>query len=184
MDSGRILRCIMKHAMRLLTAIFTGLFGSSCGAATTQVGQPAPKISAVNQEGATVNFAEVYQKGPTVVFFYPKASTPGCTAQACSLRDAFADLTKQGVQVLGVSLDTVEAQKKFKTERKLPYDLISDPEGKVLKAFKVGKVMGGLLPMSQRQCFLIKDDKIVWHDDSASTAGQADDIKEVLKTLQ
>lgn len=173
----------MKHTMRLLTAFFTGLFGS-CSAATTQVNQPAPQVSGVNQDGATVNFREVYQKGPTVVFFYPKANTPGCTAQACSLRDAFADLTKEGVQVLGVSLDGVEAQKKFKTQRQLPYDLIADPEGKILEAFKVGKVMGGLLSMAQRQCFLIKDGKIVWHDDSASTSGQAADIKKALAELK
>jgi peroxiredoxin Q/BCP len=118
------------------------------------------------------------------VFFYPKANTPGCTAQACSLRDAYADLTKEGVQVLGVSLDKVEAQKKFKTERKLPYDLIADPDGKVLEAFKVGKVMGGLLGMSQRQCFLVKDGKIVWHDASASTASQAEDIQKALKEVE
>lgn len=174
----------MKNTMRLLTAIFTGLFGTACGAKDAVIGQPAPQISGVNQEGATVNFADVYKKGPTVVFFYPKANTPGCTAQACSLRDAFADLTQEGVQVLGVSLDTVEAQKKFKTQRKLPYDLIADTDGQVLEAFKVGKVMGGLFSMSQRQCFLIKDGKIVWHDASASTAGQADDIKKALAALK
>ncbi|WP_243838659.1 peroxiredoxin [Prosthecobacter fusiformis] len=170
--------------MRLLTAIFTGLFGSSCDAKDTRVGQPAPQVSGINQEGKTVDFNDLYQKGPTVVFFYPKASTPGCTAQACSLRDAFADLTKEGVQVIGVSLDTVEAQKKFKTDRKLPYDLIADTEGKVLEAFKVGKVMGGLLSMAQRQCFLIKDSKIVWHDESASTSSQANDIKKALASLE
>jgi len=174
----------MKNTMRLLTALFSGLFGSSCGAEGPQVSRPAPMVSGVNQEGVTVNFAEVYARGPTVVFFYPKANTPGCTAQACSLRDAFAELTKQGVQVLGVSMDTVERQKKFKVQRKLPYDLIADTEGKVMEAFKVGKAMGGLLPMSQRQCFLIKGGEIVWHDESAATAGQADDIKKVLASLK
>lgn len=173
----------MKRVMSLFTAI-ASLFSSACNAEKTEVGQPAPMISAVNQEGATVNFADVYAKGPTVVFFYPKANTPGCTAQACSLRDAFADLTKEGVQVLGVSMDKVEAQKKFKTERKLPYDVIADADGKVMEAFKVGKVMGGILPMAQRQCFLIKDGKIVWHDPSASTSAQADDIKRVLAELK
>lgn len=170
--------------MRLLTALFTGLFGSSCHAGTAKVGQPAPEVSGINQDGVTVHFADLYKKGPTVVFFYPKASTPGCTAQACSLRDAFADLTGQGVQVIGVSLDDAAAQKKFKTERKLPYDLIADTEGKVLEAFGVGKVMGGLLSMAQRQCFLVKDGRIVWHDASASTKTQADDIKKALAALK
>lgn len=174
----------MKLTMRFLTALFTGLFGSSCQAESPQVSQPAPQISGINQDGATVNFADVYKKGPTVVFFFPKANTPGCTAQACSLRDAFADLTQAGVQVLGVSLDNVETQKKFKTQRKLPYDLIADTDGKVLEAFKVGKVFGGMLSMAQRQCFLIKDGKIVWHDDSASTSGQAADIQKALAALK
>ncbi len=169
----------MKHTMRLLTVIFSGLFGSSCSAATTDVGQPAPVVSGVNQDGVTVNFADVYKKGPTVVFFFPKANTPGCTAQACSLRDAYADLSKEGVQVLGVSLDKEENQKKFKSDRQLPYDLIADSDGKVQAAFKVGKVMG-VLPLARRECFLIKDGKIVWHDASASTTTQADDVKKAL----
>lgn len=171
----------MRKAMSLLTALFTTLSGTGCGAAKdTLVGQPAPVITALNQDGQSVNFAELYKKGPTVVFFYPKASTPGCTAQACSLRDAFADLTKEGVQVIGVSLDGAAAQQKFKTKNQLPYDLIADPEGKVLEAFKVGKVMGGMLSMAQRQCFLVKNGTVVWHDASASTAAQADDVRKAL----
>ena len=173
----------MMRVMKLFSAILPGLF-NSCSAEQVFVHEPAPVISAVNQEGETVNFADVYAKGPTVVFFYPKANTPGCTAQACSLRDAFADLTKDKVQVLGVSMDTVAAQKKFKTQRQLPYDLIADTEGKVMEAFKVGKAMGGLLPMAQRQCFLIMEGYIVWHDDSASTARQAEDVKKVLAALK
>lgn len=169
--------------MKLFSAILPGVLGS-CSAELVLMHEPAPMISAVNQEGVQVNFAEVYAKGPTVVFFYPKANTPGCTAQACSLRDAFADLTKENVQVLGVSMDTVEAQKKFKTQRQLPYDLIADTDGKVMEAFKVGKALGGLLPMSQRQCFLIQDGHIVWHDASASTASQAEDVKKVLAALK
>ena len=118
-----------------------------------------------------------------MVFFYPKANTPGCTKQACSLRDAFADLTKDGVQVLGVSFDKPEAQKKFKADFTLPYDLISDPEGKIVDAFKVDRMIKGLLNLASRQCFLVKDGKVVWHDKKASTAEQAADIKRVLAEL-
>lgn len=174
----------IPSAMRLFTALFASLFGHSCTAEKTQVGEPAPQVSALNQDGQTVNFADLYRKGPTVVFFYPKASTPGCTAQACSLRDGFAGLAAEGIQVVGVSLDTAEAQKKFKTKNNLPYDLIADPDGKVLEAFKVGKVLRGAFNMAQRQCFLIKDGKIVWHDASASTSGQAEDIRKALQTLK
>jgi peroxiredoxin Q/BCP len=174
----------MKHTMRLFTAIFAGLFGSANAGEGENVNYAAPEVSGVNQDGVTVNFASVYQKGPTVVFFYPKANTPGCTKQACSLRDAFADLTNEGVQVLGVSFDKPEAQKKFKADFTLPYDLIADPEGKVIAAFKVEKMAKGLLNLASRQCFLVKDGQVVWQDKKASTAEQAADIKRVLGELK
>ncbi len=116
-----------------------------------------------------------------MVFFYPKANTPGCTKQACSLRDAFADLSKEGVQVLGVSTDKADAQKKFINDHKLPFDLIADPEGKVLEAFGVARMPA--IGLATRQCFLVKGDKIVWHDAKASTAEQAADIRRVLKEI-
>jgi len=173
----------MKHTMRIFTALFAGLFGSANAGQGEKVDYAAPAVSGVNQDGVSVNFADVYKKGPTVVFFYPKANTPGCTKQACSLRDAFADLTKDGVQVLGVSFDKPEAQKKFKADFTLPYDLISDPEGKIVDAFKVDRMIKGLLNLASRQCFLVKDGKVVWHDKKASTAEQAADIKRVLAEL-
>jgi peroxiredoxin Q/BCP len=174
----------MKHTMRLFTAIFAGLFGSANAGEGEKVNYAAPEVSGVNQDGVMVNFADVYKKGPTVVFFYPKANTPGCTKQACSLRDAFADLTKEGVQVLGVSFDKPQAQRKFKSDFTLPYDLIADPEGKVVAAFKVEKMINGLLNLASRQCFLVKDGKVVWQDKKASTSEQAADIKRVLGQLK
>lgn len=177
-------RLLILTAILMLAALFRSLFGTAVAGEGEKVDYAAPVISALNQDGATVNFAEVYKKGPTVVFFYPKASTGGCTAQACSLRDAFADLTKQGVQVLGVSFDKPEDQKKFKAEQKLPFDLIADPEGKVVEAFKVEKMLKGLLSLATRQCFLIKGGKVVWHDAKASTTEQANDIKRVLSQLK
>lgn len=172
----------MKTIAPLLTLIATALISSPALAGQGEkVDLPAPKISAINQDGKTVNFADVYAKGPTVVYFYPKANTPGCTKQSCSLRDAYADLSKQGVQILGVSVDKPEAQKKFINDFSLPFDLIADPEGKVLEAFGVEKMPIGL---STRQCFLIKNGKIVWHDKKASTSEQADDIKRVLSELK
>jgi peroxiredoxin len=66
---------------------------------------------AINQNSEPVDFAKVYAKSTTLVYFYPKAGTPGCTAQACSLRDSFADLSEEGLQILGVSGDSPESQK-------------------------------------------------------------------------
>ncbi len=76
-----------------LTSIF-GLFGAK--AEPLAVGTPAPDLTATNQDGEPVKFADVYAKGLTLVYFYPKADTPGCTAQACSIRDAYAGLTGEG----------------------------------------------------------------------------------------
>jgi|UniRef100_UPI003783CE5A peroxiredoxin Q/BCP len=170
----------MKIRLLMLTALFNALFGIASAGEGEKVSYDAPAVSGVNQDGATVNFADVYKKGPTVVFFYPKADTPGCTKQACSLRDAFADLSKGGVQVLGVSFDKPEAQKKFKDKFTLPYDLIADPEGKIASAFKVEKMVKGLLNLAKRSCFLVKDGKVIWQDYQASTDQQAADIKRVL----
>ena len=173
----------MKRFIKLAGIALTSVISSFTHAGEGEKGDlPAPQISGTNQDGKTVNFADVYAKGPTVVFFYPKANTPGCTKQACSLRDAFAELSKDGVQVLGVSFDKPEAQKKFQNDFKLPYDLIADPEGKIVEAFKVERIMKGLLPLASRQCFLIKEGRIIWHDAKASTDQQAADIKRVLKS--
>lgn len=93
------------------------------------------------------------------------------------MRDANEELQKQGVKIFGVSFDTVEAQKQFAEEQELPYDLIADPEGTVVKAFGVparGK-------FASRQAFLFKDGKLVWRDLSASTAEQGADVLEALK---
>ncbi len=176
----------MKTRLFLLTtmSMLSALFGTAQAGEGEKVSYPAPVVSGVNQDGATVNFADVYKKGPTVVFFYPKADTPGCTKQACSLRDAFVDLSKQGVQVLGVSFDKPESQKAFKDKFTLPYDLIADPEGKIVEAFKVEKMAKGLLSLAKRSCFLVKDGKVVWQDYKASTDQQAADIKRVLAEVK
>lgn len=176
----------MKKILTLgiIAALLRSLFGTAYADEGEKVSYEAPAVSGINQNGVTINFADVYKKGPTVVFFYPKANTPGCTKQACSLRDAFADLSKDGVQVLGVSFDKTDDQKAFKDKFTLPYDLISDPEGDIATAFKVKKMMGGLLNYAKRSCFLIKDGKVVWQDYAASTDKQADDIKSVLLSLK
>ncbi len=174
----------MKIRILMLATLMNTLLGTAIAGEGAKVDYAAPAVSGVNQDGATVNFADVYAKGPTVVFFYPKADTPGCTKQACSLRDAFADLSKQGVQVLGVSFDKPDAQKKFKDKFTLPYDLIADPEGKIVEAFKVEKMLKGLFSLAKRSCFLIKGGKVVWHDMQASTDQQAADIKRVLGELK
>ena len=141
------------------------------------VGAPAPEITAVDQDGKDVNFKDVYAKGPTLVYFYPKADTPGCTKQGCSIRDGWADLKAKGIQVLGVSEDKPDAQKKFQEKFKLPHTLIADSDGKVAKAFAVDMIpVAGL---TKRQSFLVKDGKVAWNmlKDTSTETHAADVIK-------
>jgi peroxiredoxin Q/BCP len=145
------------------------------------VGANAPVVAGVTETGAKIALADVYaQQTYTLVYFYPKADTPGCTAQGCSLRDAFADLSAKGVTVIGVSTDKPEAQKAFKEKYNLPFTLIADHDKQVVEAFGVPTTMG----FAKRQAFLIKGGKIVWADYSAATKQQADDVLKVIAAQQ
>jgi thioredoxin-dependent peroxiredoxin len=144
-----------------------------------QVGAPAPDVSAVDQNGKPIKFKDVYAKGPTLVYFYPKADTPGCTKQACSIRDDWSALQGKGIQVLGVSGDTPEDQKKFEEKFKLPFTLVADHDSKVADAF--GVPHKGTI--AQRQSFLIKDGKVVWTMPKATTATHAQDVLKAYEDL-
>ncbi len=137
-----------------------------------EVGAPAPDLTSLDQDGKTVNFKDVYAKGPTLVYFYPKSDTPGCTKQACSLRDEWSVLGEKGIQVLGVSGDKPEAQKAFQEKYKLPFTLVADSDSKVADAF--GVPHKGVF--AQRQSFLIKDGKVAWTMPKASTDTHAKDV--------
>jgi thioredoxin-dependent peroxiredoxin len=141
------------------------------------LGDPIPAVTAVDQDGTMVNLADAGKSGYTLVYFYPKAMTPGCTAQACSLRDAYSDLRSKGVRIFGVSLDTVDAQKKFHEKEHLPFVLLSDRNRKLTSAFGVPLILNSL---ATRQTYLFKDGKLVWLDTHASTDKQARDVLEVL----
>lgn len=140
-------------------------------------GAAMPAVACLDQAGKDVKLAEAAAKGYTLVYFYPKADTPGCTKQACSLRDAYAKITDKGVKVFGVSMDSVEAQKAFAEKYKLPFTLLADKEGKVADAFGVPHVAG----FAKRQAFLFLDGKLVWRDLSASTDQQAADVIAVIE---
>ena len=156
--------------------MFGSLF-SILSAKPLEVGATAPSIVSIDENGKEVKLEEAYAKGPVLVYFYPKADTPGCTKQACSLRDAYEQLQEKGIQIFGVSGDKPKAQKKFKEKFKLPFTLLADSEKKVIEAFGVPS-MGSF---AKRQAFLIKDGKIVWRDLKASTTKQAEDVLAVVK---
>jgi peroxiredoxin Q/BCP len=100
-------------------------------AAGLKAGDKAPDFTLPDTEGKPVTLSQLLAKGPVILAFYPKAFTPGCTKQNSNFRDQYAEVEKKGAQVIGISVDDVATQKKFKAEYKLPYPLLSDAGGKV-----------------------------------------------------
>ena len=164
----------------LATATLTAL--TFAADAPLAVGAAAPEITSKDQDGKAVNFKDTYAKGTTLVYFYPKADTKGCTAQGCSLRDNWKELTAKGVQVLGVSGDKPDAQKAFRDKFKFPFPLIADDDGKVAAAFGVPAMKPGIF---KRTSFLVKGGKIVWNmTDKTTTDTHAADVLKVVEGLK
>ena len=101
-----------------------------------KIGDKLPEFEGINQNGETVD-SKKFDGKKLVVFFYPKANTPGCTAEACNLRDHYSELQQQGFQLLGVSADPVKSQKNFSTKFELPFDIIADENRDIIEKFGV-----------------------------------------------
>lgn len=135
-------------------------------------------------EEKTLNLTDFVGK-PVVLFFYPKADTPGCTIEACGFRDAFTKLTRAGAVVLGVSRDTPKAQAKFRAKYELPYTLLADVDEKLCKQFDVlkeknmyGKKVWGI----ERTTFLIGPDQKLLHVfPKVKPEGHAEEVLAILK---
>ena len=169
----------MKLRPLLVFSSLLALFTSAASAEPLKVGDAAPVVSAVTDTGTTLNLGDIYAKNTyTLVWFYPKALTGGCTKQGCSLRDANADLTAKGVAIVGVSTDTVEKQKEFKEVNHFPFPLLADTEKKVVKAFGQSAVM-----FASREAYLIKDGKIVYKD-AGVTSEQAANVLKYLASVK
>jgi peroxiredoxin Q/BCP len=100
------------------------------------IGQPAPDFTGMDQNGKSVHLGD-FKGHYVVVYFYPKDETPGCTKEACSFRDSWANLQKRGVVILGVSTDTTESHKAFAAHFNLPFTLVSDPQGEIAAKYGV-----------------------------------------------
>lgn len=137
------------------------------------VGDDAPKVVTTDQDGKKVDLGKVLGEGTSLVYFYPKADTPGCTKQACNLRDEFSAVTKAGITVYGVSADTEADQKAFLDKFHLPFTLLADKKGEVIAAF--GVPTRGDKGLASRHSFLVKDGKVIWRDTKASPTSQAAD---------
>lgn len=127
---------------------------------TLQIGDKAPDFSALDQDGNTISLTD-YKGKKLVVFFYPKASTPGCTAEACNLKDNYESFQSKGFEILGVSADTAKRQQNFKNKYELPYPLLADVDKKVIEAFGVWgpkKFMGKEYDGIHRTTFVIDEE--------------------------
>ncbi|ALM48143.1 thiol peroxidase [Flavobacterium psychrophilum] len=130
---------------------------------TLTKGDKAPDFSVVDQDGKTHTLAD-YKGKKLVVFFYPKASTPGCTAEACDLRDNYHRFQTQNYELLGVSADSQAKQTKFKEKYELPFPLLADEDKSVINAFGVWgpkKFMGKLFDGINRTTFVIDENGII-----------------------
>src|SRR2546423_1767133 len=130
----------MKILLQPITALAVGLLlctASGFGAQTAKVGDKAPLIQGQDQDGKAFKLADVVGKKAVLLYFYPKDDTPGCTKQACGLRDRMSDLEKDNVQVVGVSFDNADSHKKFIAKHNLNFPLLADTDGKIADAYGV-----------------------------------------------
>jgi peroxiredoxin Q/BCP len=98
-------------------------------------GMPAPPFEGVDQNGNSIRLQDLHGR-KVILYFYPKDDTPGCTKEACNLRDNYAALQEAGYTIIGVSADTIESHKKFAEKYNLPFSLLADPEKKIISAYQ------------------------------------------------
>lgn len=128
-----------------------------------EVGQEAPAFSCADQEGV-IRTLEDYKGKKLLIFFYPKASTPGCTAEACNLRDHYAELQEAGYEILGVSADSAKRQSNFANKNELPFPLLADEDRAVIEAYGVWgpkKFMGREFDGIHRTTFVIDEKGLI-----------------------
>jgi peroxiredoxin Q/BCP len=154
-----------------------------------QPGDVVEDFTLQNQNGETVHLSD-YKDSPVVLFFYPRADTPGCTIESCGFRDAFTKFKNAGIVVLGISRDTVKAQKKFKDKYELPYDLLADPEMVLIKRFDLLKektMYGKPVTGVERTTYLIGPDtgqgqRLLHVFPKVKPEGHAEEVLALVKT--
>ena len=146
-----------------------------------EIGDQVPHFSVVDDRGETQSLSD-YAGKKLVVFFYPKANTPGCTAEACDLRDHYTELKKAGYALLGVSADSVNKQRKFSEKFDFPFPLLADEEKEVINAFGVWgpkKFMGKEYDGIHRKTFIVDEEgKVARVIDKVNTKQHAAQILE------
>lgn len=145
-----------------------------------KIGDRMPQFEVVDQDGVTVRSEDFIGKGrKTIIYFYPKDNTSGCTAEACSFRDNYAELTAAGYNVVGVSKDSAKSHSGFRARYELPFRLLSDPSTDMLQAFGAWgekKMYGKTVKGTIRRTFIFSEDgileRIIEKVDTRNAAGQ------------
>src|SRR5437867_1524909 len=168
--------------MKMFYTIAALLAGSTVvNAEMPKVGDKAPDFSVAASGGTTVKLKDVVGKGNIVLYFYPKDDTPGCTKEACGIRDTITDLKGLDAIVLGVSFDSVESHKKFIEKYKLPFVLLADTDKKVAKAYGIATDESKTAP---RVTFIIdKAGKIAYVNAKVNPTTHAAEIRTALAGL-
>ena len=153
--------------------------GVASAQAALKVGDVAPDFSAPTSEGTVIHLKDILGASPIVLYFYPKDDTPGCTKEACGLRDNFAAFRQLNARVFGISYDTVESHQAFAKKYNLPFTLLSDHDKTIAKAYGAD----GLL-FAKRMTFVIdKTGKIAWINPAVNPATHSAELQNVLKNL-
>ena len=121
-------------------------------------GDKAPEFVLANDEGEDTSLADLLRDGPLILYFYPADFTPGCTKEACSIRDIHEDIQAVGLTVVGISPQDVESHRKFRDKYELPFTLLSDPNKDVVRMYDVDGMFGVGV---QRATFLISQDRVI-----------------------
>ncbi|HEU4534756.1 MAG TPA: peroxiredoxin [Polyangiaceae bacterium] len=126
-----------------------------------RVGTPAPPFEGRDSRGQPLNLADFRGKKNVVLFFFPRSFTPGCTAEVCSFRDAYQELSGRDTVLVGVSLDRADVQQRFIDQFELPFHLLSDEDQRVSRAYEALGVIGSVLKMPRRVTYLIDKEGVV-----------------------
>jgi len=170
-----------KKLPGLTAAVSAALALSAAERAPLKVGDAAPSIEGKDQAGKTWTLKEALRTRAVLLYFYPKDDTPGCTRQACGLRDRLEDFQKATVQVVGVSFDTAESHQQFVAKHRLNFPLLADTEGRIADAFGV-RIAGK--NMARRVSFLIgRDGKILHITDSPDAEVHLREMQEAIGKL-
>lgn len=164
--------------MRMTLMIFSLWFASQAWA--LEVGDAVPDIALPSTAGEPLNLRD-FNGEWVVLYFYPRAFTPGCTAQSCSLRDEYGEMKQRDVTLLGASLDNEERQLAFKKEHDLPFELLSDNGKELARAFDV--LMSGGLMASRRTFIINPDSRVAYRFDRPKTHGHAEEVLAKLDEL-